>query len=73
MSKSGNIACGCTIMFLSISFILLIIHIIYYEDGNIYGDLALYFFGITFILWVVSINIKDDPIKNKTKVTPIKI
>jgi|MDTF01.1.fsa_nt_gb hypothetical protein len=66
-NQSGNIACGFTISCFLISLILMIIHIVYFDDQNPYGELALYTIGIGFILWVIRFNIKTDT-KSNTKV-----
>jgi hypothetical protein len=52
----------------------MIMHIVYFDGKNPYGELALYTIGIGFILWVIRVNIKtEDNAKNtksNTKIHP---
>ena len=64
-NQSGNIACACTLSCFLIALVLIIMHIVYFDDrSNPYGELALYSLGIGFILWVSRVNIKTDAKSN---------
>ena len=69
-NQSGNVACACTLLCFLISLVLMILHIIFFDDrSNPYGEVALYSLGIGFILWVIRVNIKTED-KSNTKVHP---
>jgi hypothetical protein len=68
-NQSGNIACLCTCILFTISIGFMITYIIYAEDNNIYGELALFILGLSFIIWVARVNIKEDD-RGNTKIHP---